>query len=207
MTKLTPFVSTLIVLTACSLIAPHSAAADQKFCSEQTCDKCLRESSCVWMHNGTCAQDCDNFPDSDCYYPRMFGSPQTNRFEICEVERDLYADNHRCFQKQDERSCRDEIGCVWLNGVQKSGKVAFWCALHLESASLHQHHKKTYPPTEPAIAADEEDIHDFHAKTSSVVESVLGAYALLPFCFWACWWGRVKLRERGDDYDEEESLI
>ena len=176
--------------------------ADER-CAGVTCDKCLQEKGCVWMHGGKCAEDCETFPDINCYFPRMTGSPLTNRFEICEIERELHSDNRRCFTHTDQNSCRDEIGCVWLNGVMPSGKQTFWCSLLLESAVMFQHKHHTYPPhtTAPLEEGEDDDMHAFHPDATSVVEYLLGFYTLLPFCFWGCWWLRALIR-KASGYDD-----
>lgn len=204
--KLITPVATLVVLTTCSLVGASAEETNAtEICSGITCERCLRQKNCVWIHggfDGRCAEDCVRFPDVNCYYPPMFGSPLTNRFEICEVAKDLHADNKRCFRQTDKNTCRTAIGCAWLNGMQKSGNEAFWCSLRLESAITHQHKKKTDPPTEPpmevAIQEDdhiEDDLREVHASTTSVMEAVLGFYCVLPFCFWGCWWLSAYLRK------------
>ena len=198
----------IVVLTT---ICSHLALADEERCSGITCDKCLKQKGCVWMHHSGCTEECASFPDINCYFPRMTGSPLTNRFEICEIERELHQDNRRCFNHTDHRTCRQEIGCVWLNGVTDSGKEAFWCSLLLESSVRHQHKHKNYPnhtehhPERHPELPDDDEIHEFHASTASVVESLLGIYALLPFCFWGCWWTRALIR-KSNGY-EEHSVV
>lgn len=158
-------------------------------CGGKTCKQCLTHKTCVWMRDGHCADDCVNFPDINCYFPEIFGSWSTNRHEICEVEKELHADNERCFVQKSAFACHEHIGCVWLGGVMPSGKREHWCALHLESTNTTKanrvHH--TYPPFDATKHMGDSPAQVVHNASSNVILDVLLVYALLPFVWWALW--------------------
>ncbi|CAB9510378.1 expressed unknown protein [Seminavis robusta] len=109
-------------------------------CESSACEECLvSDADCVWSQKKRhCMTSCDGFPDVDCYFPRMFGSSNTDREEICLVAEELHDDNNICFRQKDRTNCLRDTGCVWLGSVVEDGENEFFCVLHLESTNMTQ---------------------------------------------------------------------
>ena len=101
--------------------------------SFKSCDECLADDNCLWKRDKLCSSTCPNFPNINCYYPRMFGPPTMDRREICQVSQHLLSDNEQCFSHSDPVSCHAEMGCYWLTGMTDADESASWCVLHLAS--------------------------------------------------------------------------
>ena len=113
-------------------------------CSAATCDECLADSNCVWNPTlgdmGECMNSCNDFPNVDCYYPRIFGATQADVLDICVVanNNETVMQNEMCFNRSVQESCFSlaEARCAWNTGTldDESGNSSGWCILYLQDA-------------------------------------------------------------------------
>lgn len=121
-------------------------ASETTCATARNCDECLADdNNCVWMAGQRqCLSSCVNFPDKNCYHPRLFGPATTDRQEICKVSQLLRKDNDKCFRQTDPIACHMQMGCYWLSGVTDARDSTSWCVLHLESTQMDDFADRTY---------------------------------------------------------------
>lgn len=113
----------------CALDVDYTPAAVP--CSDSTCDGCLADRTCVWMNDETCSNSCDNFPNIDCYYPKMFGATTQQNAAVCNVANNnsSMVEHENCFNQTGQDACFGVSGCAWIGTGGDDG----FCSLSLDS--------------------------------------------------------------------------